>query len=411
MQGRLKDAVGWWRSALRIDQFHQSSHAALAKYYADINDMELAAKHGALSNLSVPAAFVQAWQYLEQGNVHPAQQLLKMTADNSNYEAYAAILNAAIMNKEGHFQEALEELRPALRSDELRIPATVVEAEALHGLGDSLEGLRILNDLLIDNPDLIEAHRALAAIYVDLEAANVAKDHLLKIAELDQNDPRPFRILGQLRKEYDIFDRAIVCYQESLRRNPNQPDREQVLLELADCLIRVHDFDGAGAALEQGKPSLEHEALMAEYLFSLGRTAEAVKRVDLVLKENPNHVRGLLLRADLHLVEQENDEAAALQRRAAELNPFDYEIHRKYGTTLQRIGDGATAVAELARSDELKQLRGRFAELRDKALQPPYDAQLLRELSAVAEQFGRANSAKTWRQLAQALESKSTAAP
>src|SRR5262245_50215880 len=113
---------------------------------------------------------MQAWQYMQQGKIDPANQLLKMIHGKPEYELYAAVLDAGLLNLEGNSQLALEKLQPALQSDKLRVPATIVQAQALHRAGDSLQAIELLNQLLTDDPDLIDAHRELATIYVDFEA-------------------------------------------------------------------------------------------------------------------------------------------------------------------------------------------------------------------------------------------------
>jgi tetratricopeptide (TPR) repeat protein len=197
----------------------------------------------------------------------------------------------------------------------------------------------LLKEVLQANPDAIEAHRWLATIYYDLGAANEAVEHLLQVGKLDPSDHHPFRLLGLMNKDYEIFDRAVVFYKEALHRKKDMPDREEVLLELADCYIRLHDYASAKETLDQAGPSADRDAMTAEYLFNMGKTEEAVARIEEVLQADPNHLRALQLRGEAHLVAQENQQAAELYKRAVDLNPFDYEVRRKYATALQRAGD------------------------------------------------------------------------
>jgi len=63
----------------------------------------------------------------------------------------------------------------------------------------------------------------------------------------------------------------------------------------------------------------------ARTLAALGRTAEAVPLLDEILRLDPAHHGGLLVRADLYAEEREWDEALVLNQRAVKLWPRSAE--------------------------------------------------------------------------------------
>src|SRR5690606_20702457 len=67
-------------------------------------------------------------------------------------------------------------------------------------------------------------------------------------------------------------------------------------------------------------------------------------------------------------------------------------------------GEDAAAAAERAKSDELKEIRQRFAKLHEKAFAEPYNAAVRRELAATALQMGRQDLAQVWQAAAAAIE-------
>ena len=59
--------------------------------------------------------------------------------------------------------------------------------------------------------------------------------HALEVAEHRPDRLPSSSALGFLRRQAENLEKAIADYKESLRRSPNQPTREEVLLEMADC--------------------------------------------------------------------------------------------------------------------------------------------------------------------------------
>ena len=70
--------------------------------------------------------------------------------------------------------------------------------------------------------------------------------HLRQVAEIDTSDPRPVRLLALINKDYARNRDALADYKESFRRDPNQPGRDEVLLEMADNAKGQHVLDGLG---------------------------------------------------------------------------------------------------------------------------------------------------------------------
>ncbi|GIW95481.1 MAG: hypothetical protein KatS3mg110_3522 [Pirellulaceae bacterium] len=403
-QGLLDDAATWWRSALRVDPLHQPSLEAMARYYQEKGQAQLAAQFRRAAEAAVPGTFRRAWRLVNDGLVPGAEQLLALIRPYPQYQPYVLILEAALLNKAKRFDEALAKLDALPQDVELRTATLIVQAEALIGLDRPLEAEPKLREAVALSPQAVDAHRWLAVIYYDLGAVNHAEYHLQQVAALAPEDPRPLRLLGLMNKDYEVFDRAIAAYQECLRRQPPQKEREEVLLELAECLIKQRDYTEALKILEQAVPSPDREVFRAECYYNQGDVERAVTLLEQVFSQTPDHARALLLRSDAYLVQGETEKGVAAAARAAQLQPNDYETAHRYAQALLRAGQQDLGQKQLARAEELRKLREEFSKLHEQAFDNIYDAHIRRRLADVAGKLGRDDLAEVWNKAADVLE-------
>jgi len=409
VQGLLDDAAGWWRSALRLDPLHQPSLEAMAKYYEQRGDVQLVRQYKKSAELAVPRTFDRAWYLLNNNAVAAAQQLLELIRPYPQFQPHVLILEAGLKNKAGQYADALAMLDELPGERSLRAATLVVQGEALVGLGKPLDGEKKFLEALQLIPNMIEAHRWLAVVYYDLGAVNHAEVHLKTVAALDSTDARPLRLLGLMNKDYEVYDQAISAYQEALRRNLSPAEREEVLLELAECLMKQRDYSEALKVLEQAVPSAQRDVLRAECLYNQGEISAAVALLDQVLADKPDNAQALLLRADAYLINGQINQALTNLARAVELNPYDYQTRHSYAQALARSGDQAAAETQLARAEELKRLREQFSKLHEQAFENVYDPAVRRQLAQVAKQLGRDDLAEVWTKAAEALMSAANA--
>jgi tetratricopeptide (TPR) repeat protein len=411
LQGLNDEAAGWWLSALRCDKLHQASHEALVTFYEARGDMEMAERHRQLANLSVPGTFRRGWKLIQVGDVVGAKKQRDLIAQIPEYYLEARLLSSTILSKEKKFDEAYALLTQALNHHELRPFALIAAGEALVGLNRPLEAEALLQEAVLEIPNAVEAHRLLSAIYYDLGAVNHAVFHLTRITELDPADFRPYRLLGLMNNDYEVYDVAISNYTEALKRDPDDTVRQEILLELSKCFIKQRDFPHAIETLQQAIPTADRDIMLAECLFNTGEVEEAVAQTDLVLRDSPKHLAAMLLRGDAYLLAGDGDNAAKIFQQAVTDNPYDYEARHKYAQALSRVGDEEESRAQLARGEELKQLRAYFTKLHEDAFERIDDAALRRELARVARELGHEDLAEVWIKAAEGLELRQTSAP
>src|SRR5262249_11149387 len=126
----------------------------------------------------------------------------------------------------------------------------------LRELGESVDlrgAVAVLGRAVKGQPDHLEAHRCLASIYLDLQVAGTALEHLRAWGRLDPHDGRPFRWIGLLTdKHYQDSAAAIQAYRAALARQLSPPARAEVARELANVLMRSQaDYAGALAVLDE----------------------------------------------------------------------------------------------------------------------------------------------------------------
>jgi tetratricopeptide (TPR) repeat protein len=408
-QGLGEEAATWWRSALRIDPNHQTSHEGLAAYYESKGETALAEGHRQAAETASRVTFRRAWSALQEGDIETARKLAPRLEKYPALAPHARLLKAAFLCREAKYDEAEAIVVKEMAAPAMRPLALIVGGELLVGQGKLLAAEGVLQEVLQSNPKSVDAHRWLSIIYYDLGAIDHADFHLRQLADLAPDDYRPCRLLGLINKDYEVYDEAVRQYRESLRRKPDQPPRQEVLLEMAECQLQSRDYVDALATLDNAEVSPDAIALRAECLFNMGEHDAAVQMAADVLAKSPDHLRALLVQGDAALINRESESAIEFFRRALDVDSFDYTARHKLAQALQNAGKEEEARKEMAQADELKELRTRFSKLHEDAFARPRDAGPRRELAEVARRLGREDLAKMWDEAAASIEKGETA--
>lgn len=325
----------------------------------------------------------------------------------------ALVVQAAILVTKGHALPALRSLTGVVGPPWLEAPRRLVAATAAQRLGRHRDVESLLAPLIAAEPDAVDAHRLLAASCYDVGAVAAAVHHLRETARLAPADPRPHRLLGLMHADYELFAEAIPCYEESLRRDPRQSDHQEILLELATCLIRQLRHADALDVLEAAAPTAPVDLARAECLLALGRRDEARTLVVAVLAADPENRAALVLEGTILL--EDGDAAAAVVglQRAVAIDPHDYLASLTLARALAQLGRDEDAAAARIRAGAIRELRRTFAVLHREAWERPRDAEVRRRLADIAARLGRADLERVWQDAAAAVDpaAPSPAAP
>lgn len=263
---------------------------------------------------------------------------------------------------------------------------------------------RELSAVIGSDPESVDAHRLLAAMYYDAGVIPAAIRHLEETARLAPSDARPHRLLGLIHNDYERYTEAVDYYRESLRRFPEQVDRDDVLVELAACLVKLRRHREAMSTLD-GCPSNDvADVLRAECLLAIGDRDGARGIVKRLLGTSPDDLGALVLAGEIEL--EDGDPQGALEplERVVAKHPRDYVARLKLAQAYAGCGREADAEAARAEAERIRALRRTFADLHQEAWGSPGDADVRRRLAAMAAELDRPDLEQVWLEAAAAVE-------
>jgi tetratricopeptide (TPR) repeat protein len=351
-----------------------------------------------------PRTLARALSAVEEKRFDDVRRELQRLGDAPQNELPRHFLRGALLLHEGRLYPALDEFGHTVNDPQLRVRTLVLSGQALYHLRNFQAAIGLLIQAANAAPDDVEAHRWLAAAYYDLGLHNDALPHLLRVAALDAADPRPHRLIGLIQKDFESYPRAIDSYRESLRRSAHQPDGDAIRQELAECQLKLRQYQEALDTLADCRPGPERWALEAEGCQGAGRLDEARSLLDRTLQATPANLRALLLRGTLALEDGDADAAVQALAQAAAAYPKDYTVRFKLERALRRRGDREQADEQARIAEELKQLRLRFAKLHETAAAEPGSADVRCQLGILAGQLDRPDLARVWFQAALAID-------
>ncbi len=310
-------------------------------------------------------------------------------------------------------EQAHDQLNLIRDTGELRTEAAYVDGLCLHLLGSDREAERALSWALTEKPDLIDAHRTLAAIYYDQGMMPAAIKHLGEVIRLDPTDGRPDRLIGLIYKDQERYDYAIEHYRAALGRHLAPQTVEETRSELAEVLIKTGEYKEALQTLEAyDQDSLvrpDVAALKLEAMLYTGTDREAIAaQLDKALADSPTTPALLRLRAHIYRDKKQPREAANMLKRAVEADLSDYATQLEYAQVLGQLKDPAAAEQE-KRAEEMGRLRRELSTLTDQAKAEPWNAEVREQLAVLCQQLHLPLLAKRWKKSAAACGPRPTA--
>ncbi len=302
--------------------------------------------------------------------------------------------------------DALNELSKVRETDPVYVDGVALSGRCLLWLKELARAEKAFQFVLSERPEHLDALRGLAAVYFDLGALAHSVGYLEEVARLDPDDGRPHRQMGLIFKDLEQRDRAAASYREALRRGLAARARQEVLVELAEVLVRQGKADEALALLDRCDGSVAGEAhvaaLRAECLWSKGRADEAVPLLDRALGAYPRPGGALLLRAKIHLARDEAADAARLLQEAVARDRNDHASRYQLAQAYERMGrrDDAAEQRRLAKQtqEDLTQL----TKLNEEADRDPWDASVRERLAELCRKLDRHEDAAMWERSAAA---------
>lgn len=348
--------------------------------------------------------FARALANLDAKQFDALRRELAALEEASGYEPQRHFLKGALLLEEGRPLEALGEFGCAREVPGLQVRTWILSGRALYQVHRYADAIALLKQAVQADPNAVEGHRWLAAASYDLGLIDQTSQHLARIAELDLSDPRPHRLLGLIQRDFENYRGAVESYRESLRRDPAQPDRDSIRLELAESHLKLLEHEAALAVLADAAPSPDRWVAEAECHHRAGRADTALGLLDQALRQTPAHLPGLLLQGTILLEQGNAGPAAEVFRKAVAAYPKDYTVRSKLIAAYRRLGDLEKVREQLPIAEQLKQLRLEFSKLHSTAASEPENAAVRCRLGVLARQLDRPDLARVWFQAALAID-------
>jgi tetratricopeptide (TPR) repeat protein len=297
-------------------------------------------------------------------------------------------------------RKALDALGGVQADGPVGAEAAVRAGECLVRLGEHRVAAEVLNRVVRRDPDQREAHRWLAAVYIDLNSPTEAIRHLTEWGRLGPEEGRPYRWVGFFYKDYQNPEAAIPAYREALARRLTPDLRADVVRELAELLLDARaDYQGALDTLEgcpaeyAGGPAVR--LFRAEGLWGLGRREEAEKLTDGVLATDPDYPRALRVRARMYLATDRPRQARPLLEKCVALAPLDLSARQNLLEVCHQLQDDEAFKAQRRKYEEVRGLSKQLTLLYLTARDRPWDDWARYEAARLCLQLNRVGEART----------------
>jgi tetratricopeptide (TPR) repeat protein len=356
-------------------------------------------------------------QALLQGDRNRAEQVAQCLATSGHGDP-AALLRGEILFRQGRalaetgqapaavgrLAAAIEEFNKIEDQGSIRLEAAALSGQCFLYLKRPREAERLLRFVLQEQPDHVDAHRALAAVYFDQGAMTPAVQHLQRVAALDDADGRPHRLMGLIFKDREDYATAVDCYRQALARELRGQPPAKIRLELAECLSKLNRYHEATDLLAASDFSDEDApavaVLRATCLIRQGQAAAATAILDRALAAFPDDAVLLRERAIRHVEAKEAEAALPLLRRALDMDRHDYSSHYQLGLVYRMLGRGQEAAEQLRLAEQIKTDLLEHERLTREAASRPWDASVRLRLAALSDRLGRPADAASWREAA-----------
>jgi len=334
---------------------------------------------------------------LNRGEFLEALESLQRLRHTRPNDDRTRLLSGAIRLRRGDASAAIEDFALLQPNGEIRSPALQWTGECLYALGRLTEAESCFQQLLQIHRDSAEAHRWLAAIYHDLGELNRSVEHLERLTQLAPHDYRPWRMMGSIHRDFEQFSEAAREYRAALDLQMPKGTRSEIVFELADVLMRGHEYRDALQVLTVSAGTAKTSSQIGQCHRALGNRDEAQQCLARAKAIDPKEVTVQRLDADIAADEERPRDAAALYEKILVQEPHNLECRYQLALAWRELGDVPRYDSEMEQLAHSRGLFEKLTALSTKAMSQPRDAELLNEIAQVCDQLGKHELAKSWR--------------
>ena len=310
--------------------------------------------------MSVPQALAMAWQNLQAGQWHQAEQIYLQILDADPCHADALLLLGVIAYQTGRVQQAVRYLQTALRVKRDFPEALNYLGLAVQAQGRLAEAVGCFEQALHVWRDLAETHKNLANAPRRQGKPDEAADHLQHSLRLLAASADGYYNLGNALREQGKLAEATACFQEAVRLRPEFAPAHN---NLGVALEEQEKPAEAAASFEQAvrlRPDFaEAHNNLGNALRQLGCFEKAAASLEQALRLNLEDAQAHHNLGNVRQAQDRLAQAAACYEHALRLRPDYADAHYNLGIVLQLEGNYAQALAHL---EQALQARPDFAE-------------------------------------------------
>lgn len=348
--------------------------------------------------------FERGMRAIKENDKGLLQSAVNSLAGNKEFQLHHKFLQAKLAMLEGDLPNAMMLASGARQHPDLSLEAGVLAGEAAYKLGAAGNAKLFWEEALRVDGEYIPAHQWMGVLYYDLGAMDKAMVHLQAVSRLSPSDYRPDRLMGLMNRDYERPEIAIPHYQESLRRAPQQPDANEVRMEMAECHLKLREYEVALKVLDQCAESSKKLLLRARCLLNVGLLDEARQLAKSLLNiQDTQRVEALQLNAEIALADSNSEQAANLLRKAIEADPYNHSVRTQLAQVLGRLGQTEASREQTEQAKQLQEVWQKFSDLQIEAIDRPTDFEIRFEIGQLASKLGKPQLAEVWFKAALAI--------
>lgn len=346
----------------------------------------------------------------DNGDLSTVAPAVRRLRNSKTESAQADVLEAILLLRGGRVEKALSLLAGVDQEGPLRHIVMQYAGESLHRLQRLGEAARILEVLVREQPDNVEAHRWLGATWYDLGAYNAAIVELEAVVRLAPDDYRPHHLLGIMYADFEQHAESIREFTAALKGAADPQLRDSMLLELAKAHAALHEYQQATACLDQASESGTAARLRAVCLLADGQPEQAdeqIRRAKQLGEESPE-----LAVLESELLEQQGSiaQAESVLQQAILKWPAWAGLYYRLGNVQKQLGQDQQAAATLQTWQKYRDLATELTQLNLKAIAEPFNAEIRDRLAVVCQELQKPELAEMWKTAAEACRKGGTSA-
>lgn len=345
--------------------------------------------------------FDRTWAALEARDLDRARREMASSRPVRSSDPRQQLLEGTLLLREGKAAAALDLFAGLDPRSDLREPLLQVTGEALAAQGRLAEARLCLEPLTRERPENAAGRRALAGVYYDLGANDLALVELDALKRLAPEDFRPWHLAGRMYADFERYEEAIPNCEEALRRNPPPGPAAEIRDCLAGSYIATRRSEEALALLKSSPETLPVLMRRAEAWLELGKIPEASQAAEAARRLDGESCPVLSLAARAALESGETEAAVPLLENLLTRCPHEFRDRYRLAQAYRRLGREKDAERELQAYEESQKLYRSLTDLNAQAIQEPENAAVRRELAALCRRLGKRELAEVWERAAQ----------